>query len=78
MQGIVIEYLSYLHNFLDGTQGYFPVLYSNLTHASICCRMLFHLQCTLDPDRRDIVQNTHNGRHAHCTSCTLQTVDNAH
>ena len=78
MQGIIIEYLSYLHNFLDGKQGYFPLLYSNLTHASICCRMLFHSQCTLDPDRKDTVQNTHNGRHAHCTSCTLQTVDNAH
>ena len=78
MQGIIIEYLSYLHNFLDGTPGYFPVLYSNLTHASICCRMLFHSQCTLGPDRRDIVQNTHSGRHAHCRSCTLQTVGSAH
>ena len=78
MEGIIMEYLSYLHNFLDGTPGYFPVLYSNLADASICFRMLFHSQCTLDLDRRDIVQNTHSGRHAHCTSCTPQTAGNAH
>ena len=78
IQRIIIEYLSYLHNFLGDTQGYFPVLYSNLTHASICYRMLFHSQCTLDPDRMGIVQNTHSERHARCMSCTLQTVDNAH
>ena len=78
MEGIIIKYLSYLHNFLDGKQGCFPVLYSNLTDASICCCMLFHWQCTLDLDRRDIAQNTHSERHAHCTSYKLQTVDNAH
>ena len=66
--------LLYLHSFLDGRQGSSPVPCSSSTHASICCRTLFHSRCTLDPDRRGSLQNTHSVRHGHCMSCILQTM----
>ena len=71
------QWLPYPHNFPDDRQGCSPVLYSSLTHASICYRMLFHSQCTLGPDRKDIDQNIHSERHAHCKCCRLQNEDNA-
>ena len=76
MLGMVRDSRLYPHSSLGDTQGYSPVLYSSSTRANICCRMLFHSQCTLDLDRRDIGQNIHNERHAHRTCYRLQIEGN--
>ena len=64
----------YLHSFLGDRRDYFQVLCSNSTYASIGCRKLFRLQCTLGLHMRGIGHRTHTERHAHCRSCRLQTV----
>ena len=68
----------YLHNFLGDRPDYSQVLCNSLTYASIDCRKLFRLQCTLGLYMKGIGHRTHTERHAHCRSCRLQTVGNAH
>jgi len=69
--------LSYPHSSLDDTQDYSPVLYSSTAHASIYCRMLSHLRCTLGHDRKGSLCNTHSELHERWKSYTLQMMDNA-
>ena len=68
----------YLHSFLGDKPDYFQVLCNSLTYASIGCRKLFRLQCTLGLHMRGIGHRTHTERRAHYRSCRLQTVGNAH
>ena len=68
----------YLHSFLGDKPDYFQVPCNSLTYASIGCRKLFRLQCTLGLYMKGIGHRTHTERHAHCRSCRLQTVGNAH
>ena len=68
----------YLHSFPGDRPDYFQVLCNSLAYASIGCRKLFRLQCTLGLYMRGIGHRTHTERHGHCRSCRLQTVGNAH
>ena len=63
-----------LHRFLDDRRCSCRVLCNSLTRANICCRMMYHWQCTLDPDRMDSLQNRHNVLRGHCMFYTLQTM----
>ena len=55
---------------------YYRVPCNSLTRIDICCRMLFHSQCTLDPDRKGSFRNTRSELHGHCKSYTLQMMGN--
>ena len=67
----------HLRSFQDGKLDCSLVLYSSLTGGNICCRMLFHLQYILDPDRRGSLRSTHSECHEHHTSYRHQMMDNA-